>query len=441
MTNKFAQSILWAAASLFIFFSCTKSTPFGSELLQDQVADYDAVDIPINCTVILEDSVTTADRNNSFEYFYCGQLNDDQFGASTSEIFTQFYNNGIPNFKNARFDSIKLVLPYFTTAVYGDTTGLQTLQVFQLDDTIISSKNYYSVNSIPANSSVSDQYTFSPRPRTYTKILDTAAATTKLPHVEINLSQAFGEQLIAIDSATMANKFTFWRVTKGLKLVSTNNSGRGCMLALNLNSANAFIRMYYTVDDTLHKTVDYDFNITGSNKFMHFAHNYAGTPAGQSVGVVNPDMLYMQGLSGLKLKVEFPSAAADFDNILVNKADLEMNMEALSDFAPISQLVSYDKATDTTFVVTSDAEYSLSVTGSNFTLFGGTPQKKTGLYQYHLTMSKRFQKIVDADPADAAAKVIYINVFPQRGSAARNIIYGVNHPDHPMRLRLKYTKI
>jgi Domain of unknown function (DUF4270) len=441
MKNKFAQSILWASAALLSFFSCTKSTPFGSDLLEDQVADYNAVEIPVNCTVIPEDSVTTSDRNNSFEYFYCGQLNDAEFGVTTSEIFTQLDITSIPNFKNARFDSICMILPYVAAGMYGDTMESQMIQVFELDDTIAPSYNYYSVNSISAGAPVCDPYMFSPRPRTYKKILDTAASTTKLPHLQVNLSAAYAQELMAIDSATMANKFTFWKKSKGLKIVCSVPSGRGCMNAFNLNSTNSFIRLYYTVSDTVHKSADYVFNTSGSNKFMRYAHNYTGTNAGNAMNQTNPDLIYLQGLSGLKMKVEFPTAAADFDKILVNKADLEMTMATDGDYPPIAQLVTYDKQKDSTFVVTSDAAYSLSVTGSDFTLFGGTPQKKTGIYQYHLTMSKRFQKIIDADPGDAAARVIYINIFPQRGSAARNIMYGVNHPTYPMKLRLKYTKL
>ena len=124
----------------------------------------------------------------------------------------------------------------------------------------------------------------------------------------------------------------------------------------------------------------------------------------------------------------------------IDKADLEMTMAADAGYLPINQLVTYDKV-DTVFVVTSDVQYALSVGNNSLAFFGGTPQKKVDIYQYRMNMSKRFQKIVDADSTDAAAKVIYINVFPQRGSAARNIIYGVNNANYPMKLRLKYTKL
>ena len=443
MKNKFAQSLLWATTSLFIFFGCTKSTPFGSELLQDQVADYDAVEIPINCTIVREDSILTSDRGSSFEYFYCGQLNDAEFGTATSEIYTQFFPSGVPVFKTTdRLDSICIILPYFASAVYGDTNSFQNLQIYQLRDTIAPSRNYYSTSSIPVDVLIGEVNGFNPKPYTYKKILDTAAATTKLPHLQVNLANSFGEELMTFDSLTMANKFAFWRESKGLKIVSTTSSDRGCMLALNLNSANCFIRLYYTSNDTLHKSVDFDLNTGGSNKFMHFDHNYTGTAAEAATGQQNPDLLYLQGLGGLKLRVEFPDAAANFDKILVNKADLEMTMAVSADYPPINQVATYDKISDTSFVLTNDVNYSLSATSSgSLVYFGGSPQKKGSIYQYHMAMSKRFQKIVDADPADADAKVIYINVFPQRGSAARNILYGVNHPDYPMKLRLKYTKL
>ena len=77
--------ILFAA----FWAACTKPTPFGSELLADELADYEFTDtLSITCTVEMEDSLLTSDPGSTSSAFLCGELDDPIFGKSKAEIFS-----------------------------------------------------------------------------------------------------------------------------------------------------------------------------------------------------------------------------------------------------------------------------------------------------------------------------------------------------------------
>jgi|1048.fasta_scaffold00491_4 hypothetical protein len=444
-TKQIALYAIGLTLAIATLFSCNKSTSFGADLLEDQIADFDIQELQVNCTLETIDKVTTADLNSQFDYFPCGRINDADFGTTTAEIFSQItLSGGSFDFENARFDSAFLILPYDVNGFYGDTLIPQNLRIYQLADTIANSKRYLATDSILVGDEIASINTFLPRPRTPEKILDTAATAIKAPHLKVPLSSAFGSFLLSVDSSTMTSDFAFWRLSKGIKLVVTPSADPGAMVAFDLNSSNCFIRMYYTVDDTVSRT--YRYNLKGSatatsNKFLRFAHDYTGSKALATIGVTNPERMYMQGLAGIRMKVEFPTAAG-LENIVVNKAELELN--ALDDpFFPVAgQLLAFDKTSDTTYIETPDVTYAFTVSNGNYTLFGGKPQPTTtGVKKYQLTLTKQFQDFVDATDNDPSKRTIYLSIAPQVLTAGRTVFYGANDPNYPVKLRLKYTKL
>jgi hypothetical protein len=444
-TKQIALYSIGLTLALATLFSCNKSTSFGADLLEDQIADFDIQELEVNCSLETIGKVTTADLNSQFDYFPCGLIKDADFGSTTAEIFSQItLSGGSFDFENARFDSAFLILPYDANGFYGDTLISQNLRVFQLADTIANSKRYLATDSILAGDEIAAVNQFLPRPRTPEKILDTAATAIKAPHLKVPLSNAFGTFLLSVDSTTMTNDFAFWRLSKGIKLVVTPSSDPGALVAFDLNSSNCFIRMYYTVDDTVSRT--YRYNLKGSstatsNKFLKFTHDYNGSNAQATLGVVNPERMYMQGLAGIRMKVEFPTAAA-LEGIVVNKAELELT--ALSDplFPVAGQLLAFDKTSDTTYIETADVVYAYTVSNGAYTLFGGKPQVATGgVKKYQLTLTKQFQDFVDATDNDPKKRTIYLSIAPQVLTAGRTVFFGANDPTYPVKLRLKYTKL
>ena len=77
-------------------------------------------------------------------YALLGSMNDPVFGLTQAGFYTQFrFTSAGQNFGSAPIlDSV--VLQLSLASIYGDTTTLQTVHVYQLTDSITSSDPYYS---------------------------------------------------------------------------------------------------------------------------------------------------------------------------------------------------------------------------------------------------------------------------------------------------------
>jgi hypothetical protein len=448
MNYKFSHSILFAAIACILSFACTKPTPFGAELLNDQIADFEGEDVVVNCTVERQDTLVSVDRTSSFPYFLCGVVNDPEFGATTSEIYSLFRPVSAVNYEGVEVDSIFLVLPYSTSGFYGDTMTPQTIRVLQLATEMDFNKAYRITDTFATQMEIGKVENFMPRPRTSKRFLDTAASTPKLPFLKIPLTQDFGNLLKSIDSTTMTLPLDFHKIVKGLKIESSlPNGGTGAMMSFVLNSTNCFIRLHYKKGD---KNLKFDYRLTWTStdqqmsKFMHIEHQYANTPAFTSVGQLNPALLYLQGMAGLRLKLEFPKDP-NLNNVLINRAELQFYSTNSTLYPVATQLIALTKNSSNVFSRVSDANYSLQV-ADTYTLFGGRPQKvSTDLVKYQMTLTDHFQSIVKDTTGDALKRSIYLNFESsdnlQLLTTSRNIIYGPGDATYPLKVRIKYTKL
>ena len=82
----FATSLVLAA---LLWTACNKPSPFGSELLEEELADIEFTDtLSVLFTVQREDSLLTSDPSSTSAAFLCGTLDDPHFGKSEAEIFS-----------------------------------------------------------------------------------------------------------------------------------------------------------------------------------------------------------------------------------------------------------------------------------------------------------------------------------------------------------------
>jgi hypothetical protein len=324
----------------------------------------------------------------------------------------------------------------------------QTLRVFQLDEQLRWDRDYFSNQSLLAGSEIGKLENFLPKPSTLYNGFDTAATAAKAAYVGVPLSADFGNFLLDVDSLDMTSDSLFWKKLRGIRISAQPASAPGAMMAFNLNEPNfSFIRLYYK-RDTLNLIFDYEF--LGCNKFTHFTHDYSGSSAGQAIGQTATDYLYLQGMGGLRLKVEIPYAD-QLGDVVINKAELVLTTAGLSGdnplLKPANQLVFTELRGDTALVLSSDVLYAIgpSLSGS-FNTFGGYPiQEKDDagapIQRYRMTLNQRFQDMVEDTSGNVKNKTIYLNIYPQRIVAARSVLFGPNHPDHPIQLQLKYTRL
>lgn len=442
--------LLLATLGLSLGYSCSKSTPFGEDLFKDEVADFVYTDtLTVQFTVLPKDSVITSDVNSVSDYFLCGQLFDPVFGKSQSDLYTLLRLSRLgPNLKNTVVDSVVMFLNYAASGFYGDTTQPQTLRVHRLaqGEQLQWGRVYYDNSTLQVGDQIGELANFLPQPNTSRTLFDT---TTRAPYVRIPLDNAFGQELLNTDSVDMTADTLFWKKIRGLRITAESQAQPGAMMAFDLNN-NSFslIRVYFKRDTT---ASFYDYNFLGGNKFTHYSRDYTGSAVEPYLEQKADDRLFIQGMGGLCLKMEVPYAHL-LGNVAINKAELELTAEGLPGDNPllrnVSQMIFTESAgnSDNDSLQIIDVLYSRggTLTGG-FVDFGGFPvaEKDQGVdvQRYRLTLTQRFQAMVDNESGDIKDQTLYINVYPQLLSAMRGVFYGPKSNTFPAKLTLKYTKV
>lgn len=450
-----------------IWLSCNKISPFGSELLDDQLGEYGYTDtLSLRCTIEQEEDIYTTDRSNGSPYMLCGEINDPEFGKTTAELYTLA---GLPataiRFDTTKtiVDSIVMYLKYDVSGVYGDTTTEQVLRVFQLEEKLQYDKDYRAKDALRAGKELGN-VRFIPRPSRK----DSLSVAAKAPYLRIKLDNNFGKSLTRLDSASLVNDTILYEKIKGFKIACApaNGGDMGAMLAFNLNDPNySLIRMYFR-EDTVKKRFDLSLTegrLAETNKFNHFIHEYGSSKAGQQIGKQNADLLYLQGAQGIRIKLEIPYVA-NLDNIVINKAQLVLTALTPSSGAlpPPGQLsltetiVRSLTRADSSIIkslvgnyqqdLISDMYISLgSDLSGGLGQFGGRPVSETvngtAVKRYKMTLTDRFQAMVDDKTDNTRLKTLYLKVHPNRNFASRGIFYGPKSTEFPAKIELKYTKL
>jgi|GEM_PF-426696 len=450
-----------------LWLCCTKISPFGSELLDDQLGDYAFTDtLTLRCTIEQEDEVFTSDRSNGSPYLLCGELNDPEFGKTTADIYSLV---GLPgaavrfDTSKLQVDSIVMYLRYDITGVYGDTTTEQTLKVFQLDEELIYTREYQSSASLRTLRELGS-VRFVPRPSKK----DSLSIAAKAPFLRVKLDNNFGKLLTRLDSASLVNDTILYDKIKGFKITCapSNSSDPGAILAFNLNDPNfSLVRLYFK-EDTTKRRFDLRFlegRLTETNKFNHFSHDYGNSVAGKSIGQPGNELMYVQGAKGIRIKIEIPYVA-NLDNIAINKAELIITAKSpASNAFPLPSQLSLTETIarnltrlDSTILKSLVGNYQQDLVGDMYVslgpsltgglgLFGGKPVSATvggnAVKQYRMILTDRFQAMVDDTKNNTRLKTIYLKVYPNRSFASRSILYGPKSTEFPAKLALKYTKL
>ncbi len=449
--QKIASLNLLIPVLLCLLAACTKTTPFGADLLTDQTADYDYTDtVTVEFSIERDDSTITSDRT-LIPYFLCGELDDDIFGRSRAEINALVQlGTFAPDFDSVKYkvDSLVLYLRYDASGVYGDTTQPQTIKVSRLTDPLVYDATYYAYQNLTAGQELGS-VSFLPKPRTLDSLF---SASTRAAYVSIPLNNNFANELFHLDSARLVSDTAFYNYLRGFKITTTSNTGikPGAMLAFALNEPNySRLRLYYSEKDTaVQKTFDFFFQ--GANKFVHYSQNYTGTVPGALIGQKAENLLYAQGMNGIRLKVTLPYIN-QLENIVVNEADLVLTAAANVPndnpfLKPANQLVLLELQGDTSLVLTTDVVYSLGPSlNGGFSAFGGFPVDEkdngTDVVRYRLALSDKLQQMVDEPTNDPKKKTLYVTVYPQSRSVMRSIFYGPKSATFPAKLALKYTRL
>ena len=277
---------------------------------------------------ILDDSVITKDP----VYSVLGSYNDPKFGPMNAGFYTQLRLSGVnPNFGDPLtivIDSLILGLEY--SGYYGDLSD-QTLEVFELTESISKDSVYYAFSTLSYNSTnlVEPGFeTFSPDPGGTTVIGEDTVDTQLRIRLKNSLAQSF------IDEATsggtnFASNDNFLEFFKGL-YVRVNNSaqasGTGAIFYFNLNDALSKMTIYYKQDG---ESKEYDFVINSECiDFNHVEVDYSGKDIQQVIS--NPsegtDVFYAQSFVS-RAVVSIPGISNLPKNAVIHRADLNLPVQ------------------------------------------------------------------------------------------------------------------
>jgi len=457
MLQKFYFQQIWILiAALLIFNSgCQDPLTVGNDLLDDQRLNIEVIDsFDITSTTIPGERVVTHRPNVDSRLYFLGQMDDQVFGKTNAELIMKFQMGAVkPNYHTEvgiKFDSLVLTLQYDSTGIYGNPTGNQQIEVFQLENTYSDRDTFYSdVNFNVSSRSIASQ-TKSINIKDSVSITDhiTKTAIKQAPHLRIKMNDDFGIGLISNEQAGK-NDTAFNEYVKGFKIVSTPTDNKSFLYGFNLSntalSAQGSLNkltMFYSVpsgDTLIRKTYEYLVNFATINRFVH---NTSGSQLGNTLkdSSLANQLTYLQPMGGAKtvLKIKDLNKLA---NKQINKAELIIYIAEPTGKeiynSPPTQITAAYKLSDGKLALIPDIAQLVSTNTNFIPVFGGTLDNRGTVYKYTLNITNHI-KIALKDKSHSPD--IYLGILTESEVAQRALLYGAKNGTYPIKLRVTHTK-
>ncbi len=319
---------------------------------------------------VKEDSLRTDQNQLLAGYGLLGKYIDPIFGEATSSIYTQLK---LPSSISATSfgtspicDSVVLSLIYDAQCYGKKLRSVQTVNIYQLVNSISTGNSYYSDNTtLNTGVDLANSHQFTPRPTDSVMV----AGVKSKPQLRIKLNDVFGQNILNNQSTgNLVDNATFQNFIKGFYITTEHTTGlastEGNIMRFQMGSSAMTIYYHYTrktiitsikpvqVDSTC--WTNYAFSLGSVARNLKFSHDYTI--------VTNPDLasqlsssapvqnstVFIQSIAGLKTKVEMPTLMDWVKNgpVAINKAELVVKVDTslatyqLDTFAaPISLII------------------------------------------------------------------------------------------------------
>ena len=387
----------------------------------------------------MEDTVRTDESAKSL----LGSFNDSIFGNTTINFASQFRLSSYPDYGAAPIvDSAYLYLYY--RLFYGDTSTVQKIRIFELNQSLDVDASYYQNTDLKAMAKTEPLTTFSFKPRIQ---IDSVYRDTAYQLLKINLGKEFGRKLAYADSLNMVDNEVFLNFFKGLYVETEKTTGKGGILSLetvaNDSINGSAIVVYYrdAISDTA--SVNHAYYISSfCARVNNFMHDYSKT---SFYGKLNKEstedsLLYIQPTAGLKSKIYIDDLVnwRDSSKIVINKAEMIFQVDTIaSDFkkySPPTKLL-------LTFVDDKGGNYLPIDYAFSPTFYGGYLLTD---YSYRFNVTQLFdsyRKWSEADKKYALdIKHFYLTTLNKSSSANRIVLKG-SKSAVGIKFNITYTKI
>ena len=456
---KLIRTLLILLVVSIYFTACSDPTAVGAELLQDDRADIgytDTFTVQAAYTVLGKPqkiySGFSSGRN--LTNYLLGNFNDPVFGRSQSILNLQLLSfSGSPGFiNNNSIDSAILLLPYSFLTDYGIVDETYGFDVHQLDEILDEDESYYS--DYEAMFMPGTIGTFSAVPNTDTTAFirynGTEADTINIPHLRVPIELSVIDEFLTQyeqDSTFFSNDSLFLANFSGIQLrPTTENSGLLSFDFFNSDVAAVVAGLYVFYQDTASevRSSQFIFSSQETARFPQYQHDYSGSlaePYIRDLSADDPDsLLFVQGMSGTEVRVQLPEME-EIKGFAINKAELEFYVREFPDdsnYAPVNILAAATKDSDESLIVIDDLQIPLDRGLSVGAVYGGTPIKQNdGTQKYIINVTEHLQQVLDGEIDNE----ITLIPFGKISNAQRIVLYGANHPDYSIQLRVTYTRL
>lgn len=448
---------------LAAFFSCSDPALIGSELLQEDQANLQFTsDVPIQAKSVEGIALQT------FSPFAALQLNrhlfgnfqDPIMGTTEASIYTQISlgPQTPPAFGIRSFDSIVLSLAYDTLGGYGNLAEEYGIEIYQLEEEMSNIADYFSDQTFQTGAVAIGSLDFIPAfdqrvvIREYTTNNIDGDTVSTDPHVRIHLKN---EELEAIlgDTAIYQGEVAFQNAFKGIYIRPTTRTNSG-LLSFDFGNAISRISLYYKAGGELQE-FQLDFN-AGNARVLHFEKDREGSFVEPFLTTNSDSLLFLQGMIGTNTEITFPDLTG-LEDIVVNKAELELTVASIDGdnvlLYPLTPQIIASQKDNAEREILSDVRSALFANNPIRTeIFGGIPVVETEngamVTKYRINISGYFQEIVEGNSVNGfnistgvEQSSFYFQLPPKPSDPSRVVFYGPNHPTHPLKLNLTFTKL
>jgi len=321
----------------FLSTGCNETIPIGSGVLpgSDNPNNFFTDTTTIWSSTVLEDSM----RTDKLFLSQLGYSSDAIFGKTKASMTMGFR---IPNASlnsDALNDTVggyyldSIVLALMINHIYGDQDKAMSVTVYKLASPLDQGDVYYS-NTLLSRGTVTAGRLRNFEPKLTPEYMEDTTLTDLGAQLRIPLEPFFGQSLLnIIGTDQISSNDLFTQYMPGLVVIPDEQAGSIIEMDMLTNTitselrtalSNGRIHMYFKngEDEPLSLIFPTTVLDVGVNTYDH---DYASTNVESALNASNPEgdpVNYIQGLAGVKTKVEFPFISAFSENTAVLKAEL-----------------------------------------------------------------------------------------------------------------------
>lgn len=437
---------IWSIFILTLSISCNDDIDIGADLLEEDPIEVGFTDtLELSAKSVLGDSILMYENSNfsliDRRLFFLGEIDDPTFGLTKSSVYiTPRVSISVPDLSGAVMDSVVLSLPLDTLGQYGDTLATHEINVYRLSEAlqIGEIRNLYTNDcfDFDINNPISTT-TIIPDPRDTIDLYNPAVDSIErfVPQIRLPLDKDVWGTVLT-DTLSSDDTQNVLNIINGYAIQSSPSTNS--LFGVNLsNNSPATLQIFYT--DTIAKVLSLDVNTViqeaSESSLNHscFEHEYAGSEVEAALNSSGNDRVFVQGLQGVDIQVDLASAL-ELDDRIVNFATLELFVEEEENFEAAIALVAYYRNSEGELDLIEDFEVSGIFVNS---LLQEDEINNTVVNKYELLVTSHLVNLINREITDTN---IVIQAASKVANPNRSIIYGPNHPDFPMRLKVITSK-